>query len=95
MGSEMYSDPGKPGHRTFGLVHANISFGSVPAEKRLQLGQNCIARLMTSDSAEDLADLFWQVAGYEESALRLILAVAANADERGVRNITTLIDKAI
>lgn len=85
----------QPSHRSFGLVHANISFGSVPAEKRLQLGQNCIAQLLASDSAEDLADLFWHVAGYEEPALRLILEVAANADERGVRNIATLIDKAI
>jgi hypothetical protein len=66
----------QPGYRSFGLVHANISFGIVPAGKRLQLGQNCVARLVASDSAEDLAALFWEVAGYDESALQLILAIA-------------------
>jgi hypothetical protein len=85
----------QPGYRSFRLLHSNISFGGVPAEKRLQLGQNCIARLIASDSAEDLADLFWDVAGFEEPALQLILAIAANVDERGGRNIATLIDKAI
>ena len=85
----------QPAYRSFGLVHANISFGSVPIEKRIQLGQNCIARLIASDSAEDLATLFWEVAGYEEPALQLIFAIAPNLDERGVRNIATLIEKAI
>jgi hypothetical protein len=85
----------QPGYRSFGLVHANISFGIVPAEKRLQLGQNCVARLVASDSAEDLAALFWEVAGYDESALQLILAIAPNLDERGARNIAALIEKAI
>jgi hypothetical protein len=83
------------GYRSFALVHANISFGSVPVEKRLQLGQNCVARLIASDSAEDLADPFWNVAGYEEPALQLILAIAPNVDGRGARNIATLIEKAI
>jgi len=83
------------GFRSFGLVHANISFGGVPAEKRHQLGQDCIARLMASDSTGSLADLFWNVAGYEEPALRLILEAARTLDERGVRNIAMLIMKAI
>ena len=83
------------GFRNFGLVHANISFCGVPAEKRQQLGQDCLTRLIASHSAEGLADLFWSVAGYEEPALRLILNIAPNADERGVRNIATLIDLAI
>jgi hypothetical protein len=83
------------GYRSFGLVHANISFGSVPLEKRLQLGQNCVTRLISSDSAEDLAALFWEVAGYDEAALQLILAVAQNVNERGVHNIAKLIEKAI
>jgi hypothetical protein len=85
----------QPGYRTFGLVHANISFGSVPAEKRLQLGRDCVARLIASDSSESLAELFWNVAGYEEPSLRLILEVAPTVDERGVRNIATLIETAI
>jgi Domain of unknown function (DUF4062) len=88
-------ESGQAGYRSFGLVHANISFGSVPPEKRLQLGQNCITRLTASDSAEDLAALFWEVAGYDEAALQLILAVAQNVDERGVHNITKLIERAV
>jgi len=88
-------DTKQPGYPSFGLVHANISFASVPAEKRLQLGQNCLARLIASDSADDLAELFWNVAGYEDPALQLILAIAPNVDERGARNIATLIEKAI
>jgi hypothetical protein len=83
------------GFRSFGLVHANISFGGVPAEKRHQLGQDCVTRLIASDSPEGLADLFWSVAGYEEPVLRLILEVAPKVDERGARNIATLIERAI
>jgi hypothetical protein len=81
--------------RSFGLVHSNISFGGVPAEKRLQLGQHCITRLIASRSAGELADLFWIVAGFDEPALRLIVETAANVDEKGFRNIETLIGKAI
>jgi hypothetical protein len=81
--------------RTFGLVHQDISFGGVPADKRIQLGQDCLARLMGSDTADDLAELFWEVAGYEEPALHLILGIAPKADERGVANLATLIGKAI
>jgi hypothetical protein len=83
------------GFRSFGLVHANISFGGVPAEKRHQLGQDCVTRLIASDSPEGLADLFWSVAGYEEPVLRLVLEVAPKVDERGARNIATLIERAI
>jgi hypothetical protein len=39
--------------------------------------------------------LFWDVAGYDDAALNLILEVAANIDDRGVRNLCVLIDKAI
>jgi hypothetical protein len=83
------------GFRSLGLVHANISFDGVPAEKRQQLGQDCLTRLIASHSAESLADLFWSVAGYEEPALQLILNIVPKADERGARNIATLIDLAI
>ena len=67
----------------------------MPAEKRIELGQDCIARLIAANSAEDLATLFWEAAGYEEQSLRLILDIAPKADERGVRNIATLIGNAI
>jgi hypothetical protein len=85
----------KPGLRSFGLLHANISFGGVPAEKRHELGRDCVTRLIASDSPESLADLFWSIAGYEEPALRLSLGVAPKVDERGARNISMLIGKAI
>lgn len=81
--------------RSFRLTHENISFASVPSEKRLQLGRDCMSRLIGSDSAEDLADLFWNIAGYEEASLGLVLEVSPNIDERGVRNIATLIEQAI
>ncbi len=84
----------QPGFRSFGLVHQNISFGGLPAEKRLQLGHDCVARLIRSDSAEDLAKLFWDVAGYEQPALQLILTIAPGVDDRSVHNIATLIEKA-
>jgi|HubBroStandDraft_3_1064219.scaffolds.fasta_scaffold33802_1 hypothetical protein len=81
--------------RSFRLTHENISFASVPSEKQLLLGRDCIARLIGSDSAEELADLFWNIAGYEEASLGLILEVAPGIDERGVRNVATLIEQAI
>jgi hypothetical protein len=81
--------------RSFDLVHQDISFGGVPYEKWLRLGQDCIDRLIGSDSAEDLAELFWEVAGYEEPALRIIVEIAPKANERGVSNLATLIRKAI
>lgn len=81
--------------RSFRLTHENISFANVPSEKRLLLGRDCIARLIGSDSAEELGDLFWNIAGYEEASLGLILEVAPGSDERGVRNVATLIEQAI
>lgn len=88
---------GKQGRfRTFGLMHQNsVSFGGVPPEKRLELGRDCIARLIGSNSAEELADLFWDVVGNEEPALGLVVEIAPKADERGVSNLSTLIEKAI
>jgi len=81
--------------RTFGLVHERISFGGVPAEKRLQLAQDCIGRLSQSDSGHELATLFWDLAGYDEPVLKLIVNSAAGANDLGVQNIATLIDKAV
>ncbi|MGA2571209.1 MAG: DUF4062 domain-containing protein [Terracidiphilus sp.] len=84
-----------PSFRTFGLVHERISFGGVPAEKRLQLAQDCIGRLLQSDSGDELATLFWDLAGYEEPVLQLIVNSAVGADDPGVQIIATLIDKAV
>lgn len=81
--------------RSFHLAHQNISFSSVPLEKRLQLGRDCITRLIGSESAEEFADLFWNIAGYEEPSLRLIVGVAPGSGERGVQNIAMLIERAI
>lgn len=85
----------QPSFQTFNLVQGHISFGSVPAEKRLQLAQDCIARLLQADSEEDLATLFWDLAGYDEASLQLIVNSAPGANDLGVKNIATLIDKAI
>ena len=84
-----------PPSKTLGLVHGSISFGSVPAEKRLGLAQDCIHRLMRSVSREELAELFWDLAGYDEPALQLIVNSARGANELGVRNLATLIEKAV
>lgn len=88
-------DRGHSNYRSFGLVRENISFGGVPLPKRLELARDCIGRLIHSDSSEDLASFFWDVAGYDESALRLVVEAAHNVDEQAVRNIAMLIDKAV
>ncbi len=85
---------GESSLRMFGLARENISFGMVPAWKRTQLGQDCIARLMSNEPVEELAKLFWIVAGYDEAAFKLITAIS-NLDGRGVRNLVVLIDNAI
>jgi hypothetical protein len=85
----------RPSFQTLGLVHGSISFGSVPAEKRLGLAQDCIHRLMRSVSRDELAELFWDLAGYDEPAIQLIVNSAPGADELGVRNLATLIEKAV
>jgi hypothetical protein len=82
-------------YRSLNLSRESISFGGVPAEKRAQLGQDCISRVMTSDSVEELAELYWVVAGYDATAYDLVLAASSNLDDRGVRNLAVLIDKAI
>jgi hypothetical protein len=84
-----------PPFKTFDLIHGQISFGSVPVEKRLQLAQDCILHLVRADRGEELAALFWDVAGYDERALELIVTSASGVDEVGVRNIAILIGKAV
>jgi hypothetical protein len=80
--------------RSFGLVHANISFDGVPVEKRLDLARDCLGRLFVADSAEDLAQLYWDVAGYGDQALEVIVTSTQGADNVAVRNLATLIHKA-
>jgi hypothetical protein len=60
-----------------------------------QLGRDCLSRLIAADSADKYAELFWDIAGYDESSLRLILDVAPKIDERGVQNVATLLGKAV
>ena len=81
--------------RNFGLVHHDISFGGLPPEKRLSLGRDCIARLIRAEYADELAELFWDAAGYDDNALDLVLESAPGLDDQGVRNLGILIDKAI
>ena len=76
-------------------MHANISFGSVPAEKRHQLGQNCITRLIASDSAEGLADLFWRSRAMRNQHFALSLQLPRRLMNEASRNIATLIERAI
>jgi hypothetical protein len=80
--------------RVFGLIHQEISFAGIHAEKRFQLAQRCIARFTELDSDVEFAKLFWIVAGLEDSSLSLVLSAASKADERRVRNIVTLISHA-
>ena len=82
-------------YRTFDLVRGSISFGGVPAEKRAQLAKDCIDRVMASESVEELAELYWAVAGYDAAAYDQVLAAASDISDRGVRNLVVLIDKAI
>jgi hypothetical protein len=82
-------------YRTFGLVRGSISFGGVPAEKRALLAKDCVDRVMTSESAEELAELYWAVAGYDATAYDMVLAATSNITDQGVRNLVVLIDKAI
>jgi hypothetical protein len=50
---------------------------------------------MTSESAEELAELYWAVAGYDAAAYDLVLAATSNSTDQGVRNLVVLIDRAI
>jgi len=82
--------------RSFGLLHANISFGGVPAEKRHELGRDCVTRLIASDSPEKPCGPVLEYRGHEEPGtsahswscnLRLMNEARAN--------ISMLIGKAI
>jgi hypothetical protein len=50
---------------------------------------------MNSESVEELAELFWAVAGYDATTYDLVLAATSNISDQGVRNLVVLIDKAI
>ncbi|MDW5266113.1 MAG: DUF4062 domain-containing protein [Edaphobacter sp.] len=86
---------GRSRYRTFDLVRGSISFGGVPAEKRAQLAKDCIDRVMASESVEELAELYWAVAGYDTAAYDQVLVAASNTTDQGVHNLVVLIDKAI
>jgi hypothetical protein len=49
--------------RTFGLVHHNISFANLPAEKRAAFGRETLRQLISAEPADELPDLFWVTAG--------------------------------
>jgi hypothetical protein len=80
---------------TFRLVHGDVSFSGVPTVKRLELSGDCIARLLAAESADELAELFWDLAGYENAALGVVLDHAVNLDSKGVAHLAVLIEKAI
>jgi hypothetical protein len=74
----------QPGFRSFGLAHQNISFGGVPAEKRLAFGRDALAKVLSPGSPYDYAELFWNVAGYDDAAMNLILEASHNLDTSNV-----------
>jgi hypothetical protein len=83
------------GFRSFGLVHQNISFGGLAAEKRIAFGRDALAKVLRPGSPYDYAELFWDVAGYDDAAMNLILEASHNLDASSVENLATLIGKAI
>lgn len=85
----------QPLFRTFDFVREHTAFGSVPTQKRLELARNCIARLVRSEEGREFATLFWDLAGYDEAALLLVVDAAKGIDELGVRNIEILIGEAV
>jgi hypothetical protein len=85
---------GQRSFRTFDLVHQSVSFAGVAAEKRLQLAQDCIGRIAAAKSAEELSQLFWDVAGYDDTALRLLVNIAPTLSDERVLNLATLIGNA-
>ena len=52
-----------------------LRLGTHP-DKRIELARDCITRLLKSDSAEELEQLFWVVAGFDEQALQVIVDAA-------------------
>jgi hypothetical protein len=93
--SRQAREDNQPGLRGFRWVKDDISFSSVTAERRLALGRDCIAKVFSSDSGGDYAELFWAVAGYECAALNLIQESCRGLNDQGVHNLATLIGKAI
>jgi hypothetical protein len=82
-------------YRTFDLVRGSISFGGVPVQKRAQLAKDCIDRVMVSESVDELAELYWAVAGYDAAAYDQVLVAASNIPDERVHNLIVLIEKAI
>lgn len=83
------------GFRSFGLVHQNISFMSVPAAKRYELGRDAIQRALDSDVDNDFIELFWSVSGFDEGALDVVIEATQNIATGKVGNLAKLIAGAI
>jgi hypothetical protein len=83
-----------PRLRSFGLLEENVSFDAVPAEKRHELGRQCIDLLMdANEGTDEYTSLFWLVAGSGEVALKLILDVVV-AGQKEIGKIVRLIESA-
>jgi hypothetical protein len=83
------------GFRSFGMVYHEVSFASVPEQKRLELGRDAMRRVLASDADSDYVDLFWDVAGFGDAVLNFISEAARDVDEGTVGNLARLIAGAI
>ena len=83
-----------PRLRTFGLVYGDVSFSSVPTEKRMELATKALRQALMPETGEEASDLFWDVAGINDSAFDLILRDAPGISEDSLRQLVALLDKA-
>ncbi len=83
-----------PGLRTFGLSHGDVSFSSVPTEKRMELAATVLRQALMPGAGEEASDLFWDVAGIDDRAFDLILRDAPGISEDSLTQLVALLDKA-
>lgn len=83
-----------PGLRTFGLLHGDVSFSNVPAEKRMELAAKVLRQALVPGAGEEASDLFWDVAGIDDRAFDLILRDAPGIPEDSLPQLVALLDKA-
>ncbi len=83
-----------PRLRTFGLVYGDVSFSSVPTEKRMEFAAKALRQALMPETGEEASDLFWDVAGINDSAFDLILRDAPGISEDSLRQLVALLDKA-
>ncbi len=78
---------------TFELGDCQAAFSNFPTEKRAPLGREAL-RLMTTEPAEELSDLFWNIVGVNETAFNLIMEIAPALENQGLAKLEVLVEKA-